>query len=653
MVKDSFFLISTGCMREFPDNSRSRFKNVFPKTASVQEIKNELYISLDQINCEQNFNYYDNSSTLKDGGHDITFYDTLSGTVAHYDFKERVYTIDDLIQQLNEFVVKSPINFMEVTKSEISPNGLKIKINETGVTFSRKLWNFLNFRMPEDQTNDNITVTKKSEIFSSRKTVALIEYIPPFISIKCDEVEPYSKNGIHSKIIAKVPLINKQIGGVCHYDSQLYQYFRLSGNRINTISIELLQPNGERLFLADGAPTIVKANIKEMNPTNDFFYVQVSSEPSESFPANNNNRFNVSLPYEYNLQGEWQVALTNLYLPPNKVDYFAHDQTEYHHAPEDERTIMFVKHLKHKPEFVPADPIPGQPYSPFKGYYKGNETPIVYTYPYERFTKEQFIKAFFYFANYYHVYIKVDTDENFVFHSMGDRDGNERDVNFFMSKRLYDVLIKDREASNITPQSLLEFNYLPEVTKTAINKFKNSNNGANLMTGVFNPRAKPSEERNRKELTLFPLETYYEKEYYYTQEEKEENEEAKKKKQMSRKKASTLFEKILQKEKNVEKIFEMRETNPSWMFVYSDIVKPTIMAGNFNNLLKLVPYKNNAGKESGGFYNFPSLDFFPVNRSHLRTLEIIIKTHSGKDYNYYNKGNVSMTLLFKKIKDAL
>jgi hypothetical protein len=122
---------------------------------------------------------------------------------------------------------------------------------------------------------------------------------------------------------------------------------------------------------------------------------------------------------------------------------------------------------------------------------------------------------------------------------------------------------------------------------------------------------------------------------------------------MSRKKVSKLIEKIIQKEKIEENIYDLREANPSWMFVYTDIVTPTIMAGSFNNLLKLVPYKNNGGRPSGGFYNFPSLDFFPVNRTNLRTIEFLIKTQSGKEYKYYSEGIVNMTLLFKKIKSAL
>ena len=654
MVKDSFFLISTGCMKEFPDNSRSKFKNVFQKTASVQEIKNELYISLDQINFEQTFSSYDNSSTLAANIRDVSFYNEVTGVTSNYDLSGKFYTLDNLITALNNFVKKSSVNFMEVSKLEYAPNFMKLKIYEKNVLFSRKLWEFLQLPIPPGYKNKNVMTTEKLT-YTSLKCVKLIEYFPPYISVKCDDVDPYSKNGSYSKIIAKVPLYHKQIGGICHYDSQLYQYFRLASNIINTISIELLQPNGERLFLAAGSPTIIKANIKEMNPVNDFFYVQLSSEPTESEPLNNCNKFKVSLPHEFNLNGEWQVALTNLYLPSNKMNIFSHDRTMYHHASVDERTIMFIKHKKDVKEFIPAPLKPGET-TPVanKGYYKGNEIPFVYTYPYETFTREEFIKGFHRFTELKHIDIKVDADENFLFLAKRETErAYVMKVNFFMSKRLYNVLVKDKEASNISNSDLLDFDYLPEVTKNAINKFKNSNNGENLARGCFDPYPLISEEQRKKWLTVFELEEYYEEEYYYTSEEKEDNEESKKKNQLSRKKVSALFEKIIQKDKSVESISELRESNPSWMFVYTDIVKPTIMAGNFNNLLKLVPYKNNAGSESGGFYNFPSVDFFPGNRSHLCTIEVNIKTHSGKEYKYYNKGNVSMTLLFKKIKEKL
>jgi len=70
---------------------------------------------------------------------------------------------------------------------------------------------------------------------------------------------------------------------------------------------------------------------------------------------------------------------------------------------------------------------------------------------------------------------------------------------------------------------------------------------------------------------------------------------------MPRKKVSKLIEKIVQKEKIEENIYDLREANPSWMFIYTDIVTPTIMAGSFNNLLKLVPYKKMEDSQAAGF----------------------------------------------------
>jgi NTP pyrophosphatase (non-canonical NTP hydrolase) len=198
------------------------------------------------------------------------------------------------------------------------------------------------------------------------------------------------------------------------------------------------------------------------------------------------------------------------------------------------------------------------------------------------------------------------------------------------------------------------YDYLPVEAQQAISAFKKVGHTVKTYQGIFNTHRKTSKEELKKELfAVFNLSDYYEKEYYYTEEEIEDEKDSKAKKQMSRKKVSKLIEKIVQKEKIAENIYDVREANPSWMFIYTDIVTPTIMAGSFNNLLKLVPYKKNGGQPSGGFYNFPSLDFFPINRTNLRTIEFLIKTQSGKDYKYYAEGEINMTLLFKKIKDAL
>lgn len=662
MVKDNFFLISTGCMAEFPDNSRSKFKNVFPKTATVNEIKNELYICLDQINFEQTFNDYDNTSTKKKGIHDVTFYNEETRETTHYDFEYKIFTIESMVKHINDFVLRSPVEFLKIKKDPSNPNRLRMKVIEHGVIFSMKLWKFLQFPIPQFYSNPDEMTTRQMDEYVSMKNVELVENVPYFISVKCEDVDAYSKNGSYSKIIAKVPLTSRVMGATCHYDSPLYQYFRLASNKINTVNIELLHPNGQQLYLSKGPATIVKANIKEMNPINDFFYVQISSEPTESYPENTNNNFKVTLPFEYDLSGEWQVAITNLFLPANKNNFFAYDQSVYHHAAPQDRTIMFVKHRARNPEFVEQYPglkIAGKPIaddSPLKGHFKGVDDPIVYTYPYEKFTREEFIKDF----NYYHdesIHIEVDTDENFIFYAryqFEDEIAYEMKVHFFMTDRLYNVLVKDPEASNIGVSDLAEYNYLPVVTQHAIDAFKREGHSVKMQQGLFNAHRKTAKEEIKKDLfALFNLSEYYEEEYYYTEEEVSDEKESKKKKQMSRKKVAKLIEKIIQKEKIEENIYDLREANPSWMFIYTDIVTPTIMAGSFNNLLKLVPYKNNGGRPSGGFYNFPSLDFFPVNRTNLRTIEFLIKTQSGKEYKYYSEGIVNMTLLFKKIKSAL
>ena len=52
-----------------------------------------------------------------------------------------------------------------------------------------------------------------------------------------------------------------------------------------------------------------------MNSNTDFFYLQVNSKSSISFPTNTPSSFTVELPNEIELKGEWEVALTHAELP--------------------------------------------------------------------------------------------------------------------------------------------------------------------------------------------------------------------------------------------------------------------------------------------------------------------------------------------------
>jgi hypothetical protein len=98
-----------------------------------------------------------------------------------------------------------------------------------------------------------------------------------------------------------------------------------------------------------------------------------------------------------------------------------------------------------------------------------------------------------------------------------------------------------------------------------------------------------------------------------------------------------------------------REMNkiPTWLFVYADFVKPSLMADCYSNVLKLLPYKQNYSPGQSIFYTFTPLDFFTVNKDSVKSLSFELRSHAGEihDFRDTNNINTTLTLFFTKISD--
>jgi len=72
-----------------------------------------------------------------------------------------------------------------------------------------------------------------------------------------------------------------------------------------------------------------------------------------------------------------------------------------------------------------------------------------------------------------------------------------------MSDRLYNVLVKNPEASNISESDLAEYNYLPVITQHAIDAFKREGHSVKTHKGLFNAHRKTSKEEIKKNYSLY------------------------------------------------------------------------------------------------------------------------------------------------------
>jgi len=85
---------------------------------------------------------------------------------------------------------------------------------------------------------------------------------------------------------------------------------------------------------------------------------------------------------------------------------------------------------------------------------------------------------------------------------------------------------------------------------------------------------------------------------------------------------------------------------PPWVFLYLNIVSPTIVGYVSLPLLKIMPIQHRY-LNTGHFYDFQALEFFPVLSSCIQTLQFDLVYHDGNHIEF-DQGNVQVTLSFHK-----
>jgi hypothetical protein len=148
----------------------------------------------------------------------------------------------------------------------------------------------------------------------------------------------------------------------------------------------------------------------------------------------------------------------------------------------------------------------------------------------------------------------------------------------------------------------------------------------------------------------FTLDEYYSNEIQKEIEKKNLQERSKEALKNSKSKDKQEEKKLLQIFEKNYRVKKPLKVIPTWMFIYSDFVKPSLIADCYSNVLKLLPYKQNFTIGDTIFYTFTPLDFFTVNKDTLRTLTFELRTHAGEIHDFRNNSeNTSLTLYFQKL----
>jgi hypothetical protein len=621
MSEESFLAVSTGCLHMFNDNSRTRFTNNLAKPAkSSVPWSRSLFIDIEQINFEYTPLYYENEEA------DLVYYDAKGRVPTTL---KKCYSVQSVINQITNALS----HILYIRKYSSDEKGIRTVISSYyhDVAIHRKLANLL-------RIDNSFEDLKKEKYFKFRKDV---EYIssdaitlncsnPSYIDLICEEIEPYFCDSEFKKIVARIDVAGK-LNQTIHIDTLLRRFFKIKTSVLESITFELRQPDGRKLLMEDGAPTIIKARIKEMKTKSDFFYLQVNSKPTTAYPENTPGKFTVELPNELDLKGEWHAALAYAELPPTR-NFF-----------KDKNKIL----LKNRKTTTP--------YS-FTTIQVSKETgkifPTNITFGYGVVPFTTLLRTLRDVSNG-NVEILVDEDENIQFFSK------------HREEMKYYIILTPDDLENFLLENFKNNDSLKKVNcEDFYDRFKDQNPSEfkkicgdhNIVSfpdfqSCYEIQKKPANHISSGKFS-FTLEEYYlnevrEKNHQKTPSsisEEEANENSESKSIEEEKKLLQIYEKNYNVKKIVGKI-------PTWMFIYSDFVKPSLIADCYSNVLKLLPYKQNSTKGGTIFYTFTPLDFFNVNKDSLRTLSFELRSHAGEIHDFRNDyDNTSLTLFFKKIQ---
>jgi hypothetical protein len=358
----------------------------------------------------------------------------------------------------------------------------------------------------------------------------------------------------------------------------------------------------------------------------------VHSKPTNAHPQNTPSKFTVELPTEKELKGEWEVAIAYAELPPTENLF-------------KESNKILLKHtggLNHVFTFMLFNPTS-------KKLVETRTIDLRHDGVYGVLPYKALLKLMQEVSSNY-VRVLVDEDEKAHFFTL--RKDCECFVIFTPKELAEFVIAEDENLSGVQKKNFADV--YKEYANQNEKEFKESltTHGINQnFDGVRCYQIKSTLD-TIKPYTRF----YFTPHEYYSKEVQEENEK-KSFETRSKEALKNSKSKDKQEEKRLLQIFEKNyrvkkppKLIPTWMFIYSDFVKPSLIADCYSNVLKLLPYKQNFTIGNTVFYTFTPLDFFTVNKDTLRTLTFELRTHAGEIHDFRNNTeNTSLTLYFRKV----
>lgn len=139
---------------------------------------------------------------------------------------------------------------------------------------------------------------------------------PTLLKVQLEEMRPSLSHAKTRKDLTIIPFQSEQKSFFYH-EAKQKEYFPLLSDRIEKLSLRLIDEDNEELDLLTLQPAVIKLKFKKMNGLT--FVVRVTSQDSvDLHTENNSNHFRIQLPHPIVLSGgSWQVALLSAIYPKN------------------------------------------------------------------------------------------------------------------------------------------------------------------------------------------------------------------------------------------------------------------------------------------------------------------------------------------------
>ena len=88
---------------------------------------------------------------------------------------------------------------------------------------------------------------------------------------------------------------------------------------------------------------------------------------------------------------------------------------------------------------------------------------------------------------------------------------------------------------------------------------------------------------------------------------------------------------------------------PDYMLAYCNIVQPTIIGGEYKNILRMIPISKDKD-DKYLIHEFQSKNFLPLLNTEITEIEINLRSHDGSLLNFSQKDDIIINLEFSNVE---